>query len=372
MPPIRVLHMIGCLEVGGSQIMVMNIYRNIDRQKVQFDFIIDNEVESPLKKEIAELGGKIYMMPKFNGKNGLMVRKQWDSFFKKHREYEILHSHVRSYASLYLPIAKMNGLTTIIHSHNTSNGNGITSIAKKILQYPLRYQADYYFACSQYAGEWLFGKKAVERENFKIIANAIDTSKYKYSQKARNKIREEFNISDDTYVIGNIGRFQSQKNHTFIIDCFNEIHKIVKNSILLLVGTGDLKKQIKEKVRKLGLEESVILTGVRKDIPELLFAMDLFLFPSRWEGLGIVAIEAQASGLPVICSDVVPKETKVTNLIKYISLDKPASYWAERILLYKSNANRIDRIQEVKNSGFDIVSISLWLQNFYVKLEKQK
>ena len=371
MPPLRVLHMIGCLEVGGSQSMVMNIYRNIDRTKIQFDFIIDKEVGSPYLDEIVSLGGKIYKLPKFNGKNVFSLRKNWDVFFKEHREYKILHSHVRSYASLYLPIAKRNGLTTIIHSHSTSNGSGIASIAKKILQYPLRWQADYFFACSEESGKWLFGNRIIQKANFKIIPNAIDVKKYEYSEQSRKVIREEFGI-EDQFVVGHIGRFIEAKNHMFLVDIFNDIHKELSDSVLLLVGDGELRKTVESKVRKLNLQDSVIFAGVRNDVPALLSAMDVFVFPSVYEGLGIVTIEAQTSGLPVICSDVIPKETSITNLIEYNALDKGAKYWAERVMSKKINSYRTDRIKEVVDAGYDIKATTKWLQEFYLRIEKER
>ena len=153
--------MIGSLEMGGSQAMVMALYRAVDKEKVQFDFIVDSDKENVFVEEIQKLGGKIFRFPKFNGKNYLQIRSAWKSFFWEHPEYKVLHSHVRSYASLYLPIAKSFGVKTIIHSHNTSNGHGVTALGKKILQYPLRFQADYFFGCSELAGQWLFGKKVI-------------------------------------------------------------------------------------------------------------------------------------------------------------------------------------------------------------------
>lgn len=368
MPVIRVLHMIGCLEVGGSQSMVMNIYRNIDRNKIQFDFIVDKVLESPFTQEIHSLGGRIYKLPKFNGTNILELRKSWNNFFNKHAEYRILHSHVRSYASLYIPIAKKHGLTTIIHSHSTSNGSGITSVAKKILQYPLRFQADYFFACSQESGEWLFGNRITKQDKFKIIPNAIDVRKYAYNEENRSKIRKEFQI-ENRFVVGHIGRFIEAKNHDFLIDIFYELHKEKAESVLLLVGDGELKDQIKEKVKMLGLEDCVIFTGVRNDVAELLSAMDVFVFPSIYEGLGIVAIEAQTSGLPVIASDVIPKETNITDLIEYISLDAPLKYWVERVLKHITGIHRTDRKREIKKNGFDIVQNAYSLQQFYIENE---
>ncbi len=187
---LRVLHMIGSLEIGGSQSLIMNIYRKIDRDEIQFDFIVDHPERDFFKKEIESLGGQIYYFPNYKGWNIKEIRQVWERFFDEHPGYTIFHSHVRSYASLYIPIAKKYGLKTIIHSHNTANGRGIRSIAKMLLQYPLRYQADYYMACSARAGEWLFGKKVVSSNNFFILINGIDTQKFSYSEEFRDLVRK--------------------------------------------------------------------------------------------------------------------------------------------------------------------------------------
>ena len=327
-------------------------------------------MDSPFIEEIEKLGGKIYKLPKFNGRNYLFLRAAWNHFFKEHPYYHILHSHVRSYASLYLPVARKNGVKTIIHSHSTSNGGGLSAIIKSILQYPLRFQADYYFACSKYAGEWLYGKRIVSAKNFMIIANAIDAEKYRFSVKTRQEIRDELKIPSNAFVVGNVGRFTQAKNHSFIIECFKVIHDSTPNSYLLLVGTGESKEKIEEQERFLNLQNNVILTGVRNDIPQLLFAMDVFLFPSLWEGLGIVAIEARASGLPVICSDAIPKETKVTDIIKYIPINTTMNNWKKAIMMYQ-HYDRKDRIEEIRKAGFDIKETSKWLERFYIKISKR-
>ena len=364
MKEIRILHMIGCLEIGGSQSMIMNIYRNIDRRIIQFDFVIDKDVKSPLYKEITQLGGKIYKMPKFNGINIIDVQSSWKKFFENHSEYKILHSHVRSYASIYIPIAKQFGLKTIIHSHNTSNGNGIMAITKRILQYPLKFQADYFFACSKEAGEWLFGKKIIDHSNFIIIPNAIDTNKFKFNKEARERIRNELKINNK-FVVGHIGRHTPQKNPFFLLKLFAEIHKAEPNARLLQVGQGELTEQMKEECDKLGITDKVIFTGSRDDIPDLLSAMDVFVFPSLWEGLGIVAIEAQTCGLPIICSDTIPKETKITDLIEYLPLNEDAKFWADRVLNKKGYNVRKDRIKDIIAAGYDISTTAKWLENFY-------
>lgn len=361
MSKIRVLQMIGSLDVGGSQIMIMNIYRNINRKLVQFDFVIDRDEESFFKEEILRLGGKIYKLPKFNGKNFFDVTKAWDNFLNKHKEYKIIHSHVRSYASIYLPIAKNHGLKTIIHSHSTSNGSGFASAVKKVMQFPLRYIADYFFACGKDAGQWLFGRNT----KFKILNNAIDTNVYKFDMAKRLEIRKSLGISDDTFVVGNVGRFMEVKNHSFLIDIFAELSKH-KKAKMLLVGDGELRSEIEDKIKRLNLTDKVILTGFVDNVQDYLQAMDVFVFPSVYEGLGIVAVEAQATGLPVVCSDVVPKESKITSIIKYIPLDKPVSFWEKCILKCTDGYERKDTTDKIKKAGYDIHQTAQWLENFYI------
>lgn len=364
MKEIRILHMIGCLEIGGSQSMIMNIYRNIDRRMIQFDFVIDKDVKSPLYKEITQLGGKIYKMPKFNGINIIEVQSSWKKFFENHSEYKILHSHVRSYASIYLPIAKKIGVKTIIHSHSTSNGTGLASLVKKIIQFPLRYQADYLFACSKEAGEWLFGKKAVKNDNFKVIYNGIDCERFRFNKENRMFIRKKYGI-ENNFVIGHIGRHTLPKNPIFLLKLFAEIYKAEPNARLLQVGQGELTEQMKEKCDKLGIADKVIFTGPRDDIPDFLSAMDVFVFPSLWEGLGIVAIEAQASGLQTICSDVIPKEACITDLFHALSLNLPLDKWVRYILQFADGYERKDMHARITEMGYDIHQTVQWLEEFY-------
>ena len=365
---IRVLHMIGCLEIGGSQSMIMNIYRNIDRRIIQFDFVIDKDVKSPLYKEITQLGGKIYKMPKFNGINIIEVQSSWKKFFENHPEYKILHSHVRSYASIYLPIAKKFGLKTIIHSHSTSNGTGLASLVKRVMQFPLRYQADYLFACSKEAGEWLFGKKIIDHSNFIIIPNAIDTKKFKFNEEARERIRNELKINNK-FVVGHIGRHASPKNPIFLLKLFAEIYKAEPNARLLQVGQGELTNQMKEECDKLGIADKVIFTGSRDDIPDLLSAMDVFVFPSLWEGLGMVAVEAQANGLNVIASDAVPPLADIgAGIFHYMSLNQSAEEWAEKILKYANNKRCEKAVEIAKNVGWDIYDTTVKLKKMYCNI----
>lgn len=368
MANIRILHMIGSLNMGGSQTMIMNLYRKIDRKKIQFDFIVDHPDQLYFAEEIKNLGGKIYFMPTFQGKNILSVRCEWNDFFNKHKEYHILHSHVRSYASVYLPIAKKHGLKTIIHSHSTSNGNGISSAIKRVMQYPLRWQADYFFACSEYAGKWLYGTKVVKSKEFKVISNAIDSKRYIYNPNNRNRIRSELNIQENAFVVGHVGRFAEVKNHSFLLDVFYEVYKADNQAILLLVGDGELKNHIITKVKMLNLDKNVVFTGMRDDIPELLSAMDTFVFPSIYEGLGIVAIEAQAAGLQTLCADTIPSEAKITELFHYISLNEPVTKWADLITKYHNGYTRNNMQTQIINAGYDIGASVKWLENFYERM----
>ncbi len=361
--PIRVLHMIGSLNIGGSQTLVMNLYKKIDRNKIQFDFIIDQPNDLYFASQVEELGGKIYVFPKFNGKNFFEIKRAWKNFFNNHREYKILHSHVRSYASLYIPVAKKYGLKTIIHSHSTSNGKGISSILKDILQYPLRYQADYFFGCSKDANEWLFGRRIAQNElKCKIIKNGIDISNYKYNLAIRKKYREKLNIQDKL-VIGTVGRIVAEKNPLFTAEIIFECIKKNPNAVFLWVGDGSLMTDVHKRIKDLDIEKSFIMVGSQSNVAEYLQAMDIFLFPSVYEGLGISLIEAQANGLPCICSDSIPEEAHVTNLMNKVSLNENAIVWADIVL--NTSIERKDYQQQIVDVGYDISYTAKWIQKFY-------
>lgn len=366
---IRILHVLGGLDRGGAETMVMNLYRAIDRSQIQFDFITHTDRHQAYTDEILKLGGKIYYFPKFKGINFLQVKKLWTKFFKEHPEYKILHSHVRSYASLYLPIAKKAGLKTIIHSHSTSNGKGLSSFVKRLMQFPLRYQADYFFGCSKEAGEWLFGKKVVESSKYHILRNAIDTEKFIYSAELRNRMRKELNL-ENKLIIGNIGRLTYPKNQSFLIEVFEEVCKKNCDTVLVIVGKGSLEKKLREKVSFLGLENNVVFLGERSDIPAIMFAMDVFVFPSIYEGLGIVAVESQAAGLRTICSDRIPKETEITDLIEYISLKESKEKWSESILNALHVKDRPNKQNEIVCAGYDIKKTADYLACFYESLNE--
>jgi glycosyltransferase involved in cell wall biosynthesis len=368
--PIRVLQVFAQMNRGGAETMIMNFYRNVDRSKIQFDFIVHSQEECDYDMEIQSLGGKIFRIPRYTGKNHFRYNVEWHNFFKEHPEYKIIHGHLRSTASIYLKIAKKYGVKTIAHSHSTSSGNGISAIVKNILQYPIRYIADYLFSCSKVAGEWLFGKKATRQHNFVVVSNAIETSKFAYNEDLRIKKRIELHL-ENKFVVGHIGRFITAKNHIFLLNIFKEIYDINPNAILLLIGDGELKRLIEKKVSELGLNNSVVFTGVRSDIPGLLQAMDVFLFPSLYEGLPVTLIEAQASGLKIVASNTLTEEVAITDLITFCSLKTDPRDWANCALddNFDSN-NRHINFTKVKRSNYDIEENAKWLQNFYLNSQK--
>lgn len=365
--PIRILHVLGRLDIGGAETMIMNLYRNIDRTKVQFDFVVHTKNKGDYEDEVRALGGRIYSVPSYTVKNHSKYKKVWNDFFHEHKEYKIIHGHVRSTASIYLKIANKYGLLTIAHSHNTSSGKGLSAFVKNTLQYPIRNTADYLFACSEFAGNWLFGESAYKRPNFFLLKNAIDVEQFIYNEEVRNDKRKELNL-EGKFVIGNVARFHPQKNHTFLIDVFKKVHDKNKNTALMLVGRGSLQPQIKEKVDSLGLKDNVIFTGVRSDIPDLLQAMDVFFMPSLYEGLPVTLVEAQASGLKCIVSDTITSEVSVTDLVNYTSLDESPDYWAESILSVNNDLGRKDMRGEIVASGYDIKESARWLEYFYLEL----
>lgn len=374
---IRVLHIFGePLSNGGQESYLMNMYRNIDRNKIIFDFFspyyCDNE---NMKNEIESLGGKVYIYNgRFDGEgNKNDLKKNVKKFFEEHKEeYNIVHIHSGStFALMYISkIAKTSGVkNVIVHSHCGGFKNLKYRIVKLIsIPYLLKYPTNYY-ACSKLAAEWKFPKSIIKNNKYKILKNAIDTEKLFYSEEIRNKVRKELNI-ENKFVVGHIGRFSIQKNHSFIIDVFNEILKKNENSVLLLIGTGTLQEEIKEKVKNLKIEDKVMFLDLRDDINELLNSMDVFLLPSFFEGLPVVGIEAQATGLPVYTSDRVTKELPLEDLVKYYPLELSPEKWAENILDDYKNKIRKNTKDEIVKNGYDVKIAAKVMQDYYIEMEK--
>lgn len=363
---IRILHVIHGMDCGGAENMIMNLYRKIDKNMVQFDFLVHTKKKCFFDDEIKRLGGRIFHVPYYNVKNHFTYKKVLELFFKKHPEIKIVHGHLGSCAHVYLDVAKSFGCFTIAHSHNTlSTEKNIKNYLYRIFTLRTRKIADYFMACGKQAGIDRFGEEIVASNRFCILNNAIDSQLYIYNPDKRDKMRSELSLSD-SFVIGHIGRFNYQKNHEFLIDIFKEIVNKESKAKLLLIGDGDLRQKIESKIENYGISDNVIMTGVRKDVPDLLQAMDCFVFPSHYEGLGIVAVEAQAAGLPTICSDVVPDEAAVTDLFEKVSLSKSSLEWAEIVLKYASGYERLNTSNLIKKSGYDIHNTVKQMEKYYI------
>lgn len=365
--PIRILHVIGIMNRGGAETMIMNLYRNIDRTKIQFDFVENEGGEAAFDQEIRSLGGKIYRCPRYRGKNHLAYTKWWHVFLDVHRgEYPIVHGHIGSTAAIYLSIAKKYGCYTIAHSHSAGKGSAMY----QVLSRPTRYVANQFFACSKDAAISRYGRKVGDdADRCQVLNNAIDTEKFVFREAKKQQMRQQLHISESALVIGHVGRFVDTKNHLFLIDIFQELHKRDSNSVLLLVGDGELRSKIERKIQTLDLTDSVILTGVQSNTYDYYQAMDCFVFPSHYEGLGIVVIEAQTAGLPCCISTGVPREAAITELVQFRSLDDSPAQWAEWILR-RVDTSRKDMSEEIRKAGYDIAETSKWLENYYLEAVK--
>lgn len=367
MEPIRVLHEVTIMNTGGIETLLMNIYRNIDREKVQFDFMLHRDQEGFYDEEIRSLGGKIYKGVGFNPLKHKKYLNSIDDLFEEHKgEYKIIHAH-NSFSMFTLRAAKEAGiLIRISHAHNARPLFDYKKyIFKKYNRIKLKNYTTNMFACSSNAGKWLFGEKAIKEGKVTIINNGIEPDKFIFNETIRNNIRKQLHI-ENKYVIGHVGRFNKQKNHEFIIKVFNEVLKNNKDSVLMLIGEGDLKEEISKEARKLGIIDSIIVISATNNVNEYMQAMDLFLFPSLYEGLGIVAIEAQAAGLQCVVADTIPKDAFITKNIRSLSLQEPIENWSKEILKYNNGYERKDTSETIRRSGYDIKQVAKGLEEFYL------
>lgn len=370
--PIRVLHVIGIMNRGGAETMIMNLYRHIDRSKVQFDFVENSSEPAVFDEEILSLGGRIFRCPHYNGKNHFTYVKWWNDFFKAHpKEYPIVHGHLGSTASIYLSVAKKYGAYAIAHSHSSGTDHSLHANLYQIMSYNTRNVADYFFACSEAAGKERFGSKVVSGDHYAVLNNAIDVNRFSYNPSVRNAVRDELGIGQIQLVVGHIGRYTKEKNHEFILKIFSELKKMDSNARLLMVGDGTLRTHIMQMAEQASLSSDVIFTGVRSDVERLVQAMDVFVLPSLYEGLPVTMVEAQTAGLPCIISDKVPSECILTEgLVDIMTLFASPEAWAEKILA-KRAIPRTDRRAEIAAHGFDITTEAVKLQEFYLKAYEQ-
>ena len=369
--PIRILHVVGGMGLGGIQSYLMNLYRAIDKTKIQFDFLIHIKSEKSFEDEILSMGGRVYYI-----ENGYFEKKQMnqyrhfiDDFFQRHKEYKIVHGHLRSTAFIYLKYAKKYNKITIFHSHSTSNGRKITSYITNFTQIPIRYMADYFMGCSQVANEWLFGKKIAKSNRCFVVHNGIEIDRFIYNEKRKTTIRGKLGLDDAKLILITVGRLVEQKNQMFLIKMMKELIKKSKDVKLLIVGDGPLKETLVKASEILNVNEYIMFLGAREDVFDLLQAADIFLLPSKSEGLGMVAIEAQASGLPTIVSHAIPKEAYITKLC--ITCGNDIEDWITEIERVR-HISRKKMGKEITNANYNIHSISKWLADFYIQVYNKK
>mgnify|MGYP000031521271 FL=1 len=357
----RVLQVIRSMEYGGAETFIMNLYRNMDREKIQFDFLVNSD--GKYDEEIRELGGKIYKIPYITEVGQAKYVKELKKFFKNHPEYQIIHSHIDQVSGIIVETANKCDIKKIIsHSHNTKNSNGILGkLYKSYLQSKINKNTTDKLACGIDAAKWLYKKSWKDAI---IINNGIDIDKFRYNEKNRQSIRKSLGIEKDTIVIGHVGRFSKQKNHKFLLDIFYEFQKNRNDSILLLVGNGKLKKTIEKKARKLKIENKVIILSDRNDTYKIYSAFDIMVFPSLFEGLSVALIEAQCNGLKVLASNNIDKNTDITGNIFYENLNNTPKKWAEKI--ESINLDRNDIKEKFQNSEYDIKNVAKRMENIYL------
>lgn len=346
---------------GGMESFIMNYFRNIDRDKIIFDFITHDISNNSYEKEIIELGGKIYKMPPFSPKTLKVIIKKYKNILMENN-YKIVHCNMANAAFIYLKIAKeLNVPVRILHSHQDKAADTLSHAIRNIPLIAIgKKYANFNLACSKQAGDYLF-----KNGDYHIINNAIDYDKYKYDEKVRDEIRKKLNIQD-SFVIGNTGRLCSQKNQAFLIEIFAYISKVKNNAVLLIVGEGEKYNELVELTKQKGIKDKVLFLGSRNDVNDLLQAMDIFIFPSIYEGLGISVLEAQASGLKSFCSDVVPKDANISGELTFISLDKSAKEWAD-IVLSNIRQDALRNRSFYLNKDYDIKTEAEKLSDLYFK-----
>ncbi len=359
--PIRVLHIVGAMYPGGMENFIMNLYRHIDRERFQFDFIVHRKQENDLCDEIAALGGRVYLLPRMTGKpisNLRMIRR-----IVRENHYPVVIRHTaNALAAPQLLAAKCGGAVTVCHSHNETDPQYLLHRMGRIL---MRHAADVRLACSEKAGVWMYG-----RQDFRVVHNAIDIRAFAFSAEGRAAVREEFQL-EDRHVYGHVANFIASKNHGYLLQIFRVLAEQDPKAVCVCLGDGELRPQIEEEIRRLGLEKRVILTGIRRDVAAWMSAMDVLIFPSKFEGLPLTLIEAQAAGLPALISDTITPDVIVTEgLTERLSIAQDPANWARRAMELAEKRDperRICQRDRIAAAGYDIEELTRWYEEFLTK-----
>ena len=361
---IRVLHSVSNMDRGGIETMLMNFYRHIDREQVQFDFLANKPDIGDYDEEIRSMGGRIFVTPGYMNYRAYL--DYMTDLFKKHPEYRIIHTHNGSLMLYALQSAKKNHIPVrIAHAHATAVPVGLKNELKKLMRPLIKYVATDYWGCSNAAGEFYFSKKRWDHAH-ELIHNAIAVDQFTFNESKRAEIRNQYGLNDK-FVIGNVGRLAPQKNQKKLIELFAVLKKKRPDAHLVIIGTGELEEKLKQQARELGISDSVTFTGVLSNVNEWYSAFDVFVMTSLYEGLPVVAVEAQAADLPCVLTDTITPEVKITENVRFLGLDDTPQKWADCILQMRPDA-RIGRESYLEKAGYDIRSEAERMQNLYSEL----
>ncbi len=372
---IHILHVLGGVNLGGAESRIMDLYRHMDRDRIQFDFLVHTDEKGYYEEEIARLGGKIFRIPRFRLYNFFSYKRAVKAFFAAHSEFQVVQGHMTSTAAVYLPIAKRTGVpVTIAHARSAGVDKGIKGIVTRFMRRNLSQKADYLFACSGMAALSVFGKSAVEQGKTVFIPNAVETSLFAYNEKKREEMRRKLGL-EDNYVIGHVGRFHYAKNHEYLLQVFAQLCEYgqstpgqqgesVPDYTLILIGEGGGMDAVKRFAEELGIRDRVHFLGNRSHIYDYYQAMDYFVYPSRYEGLPGAVIEAQTAGLRCLMSDSICNEAVVTDLVHAMSISDSPDKWAEYIRK-TGNYERRSHAGEVERAGFDVTGQAQAMTKFY-------
>lgn len=371
--PIRVLQVVTLMERAGLETRIMDIYRNIDRSKIQFDFLTHRMEDGDYDAEIKSMGGKVYHMPGIKPWALPQYVSRLNRFFSQHSEYQITHVHLNSYSGWVQYAAKKASVPVrITHSRASGLDHNWKSIFKAASKLIVNGPTTHKFACSVQAGEWLFGRKGIQPPNyFKVIPNGFNLSKFTFSSEKRNEMRKLLSLNDEMAIV-HVGRLSAPKNHKFLVEIFDYIHKMRPNSNLFLIGDGELRCDIEKQIATLGLKEYVVFLGSLPNVGDYLQAMDAMVFPSLYEGFGTVVLETQCSGIPTLASDVLPQETRITDCLEFMSIKEEAKTWAEEIIKMYDTIERKDRTDEIRSAGYDIRDTYKLLSDFYISMAQNQ
>lgn len=370
--PLRILHIFGQMNRGGAETFIMQVYRHINRDRLQFDFAVHSKQPGHYDEEIRNLGGRIFKIPQPRLNNLLSYIKALKQLLNKAGPFAAIHSHVHFFSGIPLAVASSLGIPICIaHSHNTQDGKGNSPFRKlyrKYMQQLISRHATHLLACSRPACEALYGPECWKDKRIRIIHYGIDFTPFMLLPKDRRILRKKFGFPENAYLFGHVGRFEIQKNHRFLIELFEALLAKIPTAYLVLVGEGSLKAEIEKLVYSKGIIDRVYFMGVRTDVPEIMGCLDVLLFPSLWEGLGLVLVEAQAAGIPCVVSDVIPSEVDLNiGLIKYVNLGAPKEVWINNIqeCLGFVSPPIETRLYALKTLGFDVMDSVYFLQQIY-------